>query len=240
MRSLLITLFVAALACAASAQEALITGGVPHAIRLDAQSEGTGTTTFSWTHTPVVAPKAVIVFCVANTASTDVFSGATYGAGSEAMTQITSAADTAGEASFVEGYFLNSPADTDGASVTCTVSSGTTAKWGVAFTLNNASASAMESLGSCTASANAANCGCTITPTKAELSFHVFGQANGQDGEVTTAKTSYTMGPTHDFTSQTAHSGYIIRNVARENGPSTGIVAGSDDCANVGIAVGIQ
>jgi hypothetical protein len=206
-------------------------------IAFDAQSETTGTTTLSWTHTPVGTPRAAVVFCVASTSATDVFSGATYGG--TAMTLINGAADSAGEPAFTEGYFLGASVPTGAQTAVCTISSGTTAKWAVAYTFTNVLSSDMEQLDESTIGGDFSNCGVGLTPTKAEPHMDAFAQFSGVGTPLTTAEANTVLGHNHDFGSSTGHSGYSTRTNSRDPNRAA-VVSTSDDCAGVGIAMGVQ
>lgn len=86
---------------------------------LTGSAEGTGTP--SATHTPAGTPRGVFVFIGQGTA-TDVVTGATYGG--IALTRLTTAADTAGEACRSYAYFLGTGIPTGAQTFTCTVSGG--------------------------------------------------------------------------------------------------------------------
>jgi len=203
-------------------------------ISFDAASEGTGTSALSWTHTPVGAPKGVFVFCINNTVSTDVFSGATYGG--VAMTQKASAADTSGEPGFTEGYFLGASIPTGAQTVACTVSTGSTAKWGVAITVTAASDTQPAGTGACSVSNNVANPSCSITGISG-ASYGAAGHFSGQANESSiTAGSGMTKGPGNDFGSMVTASEYSTAQQGSGN-MTIGFTVATDDVAMVAIAV---
>ncbi|MBI4479429.1 MAG: hypothetical protein HY651_05360 [Acidobacteria bacterium] len=203
-------------------------------IVFDASSEGTGTTSLSWTHAPVGTPKGVIVFCMNNTNS-DVFSGATYGG--TTMSQINSATDGAGEPGFTEAYFLGASIPSGSQTVVCTVSSGSTAKHGVAYTVTAASDTQTAGTGSCTVSADADDPSCSITSV-AGASYAAAAMHSGQNAEgSTTAGPGFTIGPSNDYGTQTTGSERMTSQQSSGNVTVQFITAASDDVALVGVAI---
>jgi hypothetical protein len=206
-------------------------------ISYDAESEGTGTTTLSWTHTPVGTPRGVLVFCMVATISTDVFSGATYGG--TAMTAVGSAADSSGEVGFTEAYFLGASIPTGAQTAVCTVSSGTNTKHGVAFTFTNNNASDMETAGAdfCTVSADVDDPSCTIasqtSPTMAAAAMH-----SGQNAEAsTTAGSGFTIRHSNDYGTSTTASETMTTQQSSGTVTAAFVTAASDDVAMVGVAI---
>src|SRR3972149_1067868 len=91
------------------------------AIAFDAFSNYTGTsnTSFSWTHTPVGTPKAVIVWVVQNAATTVEANAPTYGG--VTMTLVGSSVNSTGERGRVDCYFLGTKIRTGSQTVEVTV-----------------------------------------------------------------------------------------------------------------------
>lgn len=181
----------------------LLCASTAHAvIGFDAASEATGTTTFSWTHTPVGTAKGIAVCVFVNTAATDVISGVTYGG--TAMAQVASAGDSAGEPGFTECYFLGASIPTGAQTVQVTVSSGTTAKHAVAVSVTSSSGSNTQLVGTAgTIATDTANPSITVS-TITGPSFGFAGIFSGQNAEgSTTAGTDETIRHSHDFGTQT-------------------------------------
>jgi len=133
-------------------------------IVFDAVTEGTGTTSLSWTHTPTGTPRGVVGFCINTASAVDVFSGATYGG--TAMTKIADADDSVTEPGFTEAYFLGASIPAGAQTMVCTVASGSESKWGVVFTVTADGDTQTAGAGFCVAeSANGAGIddpSCTI------------------------------------------------------------------------------
>src|SRR5512136_374162 len=92
----------------------------------------TGTSSWSFNHTPVGTPRAVVVLIAENASTGDVISGVTYGG--TAMSRVTTDADTSGEPGRVYAYFLGTGIGTGMKAVAITVATGTTAKAAVCIT----------------------------------------------------------------------------------------------------------
>lgn len=211
-------------------------GPPPATIAFDAASEGTGTTSLTWTHTPVGTPKGVVVYCAANTSATDVFSGATYGG--TAMTQVNSASE-ATEAGFIEAYFLGASIPTGAQTVVCTISSGSTDKHGAAVSVTVSSGANTQTAGadSCTgSSAGAANPSCTIGSITG-ASYGFVGLHSGQNAPSgVTAGTGETERHDHDYGTQT--TSVQSQTAQQSSGDSVrDATATSEDYALVGVAI---
>jgi hypothetical protein len=115
------------------------------AIAYDASSEShTGTTgsasqaSFSWTHTPIGAPKGVVVFVFSagTKGSTNPVTGVTYGG--VTMTDLGAsyaAADTATELGSVKTFFLGSSIPTGAKSIVVSRTNNTTIMYAIAYTI---------------------------------------------------------------------------------------------------------
>lgn len=204
-------------------------------IAFDAASEGTGTTTLSWSHVPAGTPRGVFVFCMANTAATDVFSGATYGG--TAMTQINNAGDALGEPGFTEAYFLGASIPTGTQTVVCTISSGTTAKHGVAITVTAASNTQTAGTASCTVAVDTDDPSCSITGITG-ASYAAAAMHNGQNAEAsTTAGSGFTISHSYDYGTQTTASERRTAQLGSGNQTVGFITAAADDVAMVAVAI---
>lgn len=114
------------------------------AVAHDAASEShTGTTgstsegSFTWSHNPVGVPKGVLVFVWTN-ANADYITSVTYDG--TALTQISEAADTAGEPGRCTAFFLGtSVPTTDPANIVVTRTNNATVMYGVGITVTAAS-----------------------------------------------------------------------------------------------------
>jgi hypothetical protein len=203
-------------------------------IGFDASSSATGTATFSWTHTVVGTPKGAFVFVMEDVGVTDVISGVTYGG--TAMTRINRAADTAGEPGSCYAYFLGASIPTGNQTVQVTVSSGTTAKFGVAFTVTAGSNTQTSGTASCTVSADVLNPSCSVTGISG-ASYGAAGLYSGQNAPSSIAAGSgFTIGPTNDYGSQSA--GSERRTTQQASGNETiAFTVASDDVAMVGVAI---
>lgn len=103
-------------------------------ISYDANSGvSTGTTTWSWTHTPVRRPRGILVFIVENVGVSDVISDVTYGG--VPMTRIGYCIANTAEPGSVYAYFLGSGIPNGAQTVEVTVSSGTTSKAAISFSV---------------------------------------------------------------------------------------------------------
>lgn len=131
------------------------------AIAFDAYtSMGSGTGTLSATHTPVGTPRAVIMFGVATSGSSD-FSSATYGG--VAMTRFTGAPVlVAGENGTVDGWFLGSSIPTGAQTAQVTVGAAGTKFAGV-FTLTASSDTAVTTQDTSINSTSLANPSVTLS-----------------------------------------------------------------------------
>jgi hypothetical protein len=204
-------------------------------IAFDAASEGSGTTSLSWTHTPVADSQGVFVFCMNADSSTDVFSGATYDG--EAMTQIASASDTVTEPGFVEAYFLGTGINTGAVTVVCTVASGSDNKHGVAITVTAASDTQTAGTGSCTVNENATNPSCDVTGISG-ASYAAGGLYSGRNNVPAnvTAGTGFTI--RHDIDHGNNGSTSESSTTQQASGSQTiAFTAAADDVAMVGIAI---
>ena len=173
-------------------------------VQVDSVAEGTGTTTFSWTHTPVGTLAGVLVACFTNVTSTDVISGATYDG--EAMTLVARAVDTASEIGSVEVYYLGTGVNTGAVSAQCTVSSGTDAKHGVSVGVR---APKDTEVSSCT-SAEITDPSCTATVTSgASLSIaSLWSGENAPSGNAMAANQAWLLAHNHDFGTTTTMVAY--------------------------------
>lgn len=204
-------------------------------IAFDAVSEGTGTTTLSWTHAPVGTPRGIFVFCIADTSSTDVFSGATYGGVS--MLRITSAADTATEPGFVEGYFLGVAIPTGNQTVVCTISSGSTAKHGAAISVTAGTDTRFAGTTGCAVNNNAANPSCTVTGTLSK-SYGAAGFFSGLPNETDiTAGSGETLRISNDFGATVTQIESSTSEQATHGNHVLNFTSATDDVAMVGIVI---
>jgi hypothetical protein len=207
----------------------------PRGVRYDAvtnSSTVTGTDP-TWTHTPRGRISGVVAFCIITDASTDTYTGATYGG--VAMTATQTANDTATELAFTEAYFLGSSSLPQGAqTVICDSSDTTLNKYGTSVSLF-ADEKTTSDAGSCGVSENAANPSCTITGITRE-SLSVIGLFSGG---VATA-----MSPIAGFTKR--NSGTLLlgsravftQNYMQAVGDNvTTVTAVTDDVAMTSVAV---
>lgn len=114
------------------------------AIAFDAASAlQSGTTTFSWTHTPVGTPRGVVVILVQNSAVNAV-SGVTYGG--VAMTEVSGSPllKSSGESGQVRAWHLGASVPTGAQTVEVTVATGTTQKRAASMTVTAAADTAVE------------------------------------------------------------------------------------------------
>lgn len=206
------------------------------ALAFDASSETTGTTTFSWTHTPVGTPRGVFVFIVTQTDTADVISGVTYGG--VTMDRQQHAADAVGEAGACYGYFLGESVPTGAQTVEVTVSSGSNAKWACAITVTAAADTELAGIGSAKLEGDSTNSSVTITGI-AGASYGAAGMfwGGGIVGSVVEG-TGMTMRQTHDFGDVTGFA--MSRSSQLASGDMTmafDTSGDTDDTAMVGIAI---
>lgn len=90
---------------------------------------------FSWTHTPVGTPKGVCVVVAGSTSATNDVTSVTYGG--TAVPRVTGAfaADSAGEPSFTDVYFLGSSVPTGAQTVVVNRNNNANGVWGAAATV---------------------------------------------------------------------------------------------------------
>jgi hypothetical protein len=199
-------------------------------VMLDQVSGGTGTTTFSWTHTPFATPRGVVVMVAANTSGTDVISGVTYGG--VAMTRVGFAADTGGEIGAAWMYFLGSGVLSGARTVQVTVSSGSTAKRGVAATLLAGGDIRVAASG--VTQGDAANPNVTLTTTSEFRGMAIGWLFSGKDATSNlTAGTDFQLFGQHDFGVQVALGQWGAKEGANI---ACGLTATSDDVAMVAAA----
>jgi hypothetical protein len=208
-------------------------------IVFDASSEGTGTSTLSWTHTPVGTPRGVILFCVNTGSATDVFTGATYGGVS--MTQLNSASDSLGEAGFTEGYFLGASIPTGAQTAACSVLSGIQAKWGVAFSVtadtNTQTAGTISCIAESGAGAGIDDPSCTVS-TITGASWAAAALYSGQTAAASTsAGSGFTLSQANEFGSFSSASEYATAQKSSGDWTAVFTTAGADDVAMVAIAI---
>lgn len=202
-------------------------------IAFDAAAEGTGTTTFNWTHTPAGTPEAVVVFCIVNAATgVNEITGANY-AGTAMSNTLWAANDTSGETGRVESYFVVTPVPTGAQTAECVSATGTS-KHGISISMS--ASNHMHFFSGCTQAGNEENPNCSITNvSNVRALFVVAGLFSGLDAESSvTAGSGYTLGPSHDFTSQTTASIYDSGGETGGN-QSVDFTAASDDTAMVGL-----
>lgn len=196
----------------------------------DQVSGSTGTSTFSWTHTPFGTPRGVVVMVTANTSGTDVISGVTYGG--VAMTRLQYAIDTAGEPGAVWMYFLGSGVPTGARTVQVTVSSGTTAKRGVAATL--LAGGDIRAAASGITQGDAANPNVTLTTTSEFRGLVMGWLFSGKDAtSAITAGTDFQAFGQHDYGSQVTMGQWGAKEGANV---ACGFTATSDDVAMIAAA----
>lgn len=190
----------------------------------------------SWTHTPVGAPKGVIVFCIVNGSSTDEFTGATYGGTS--MTRIASAADTTTELGFTEAYFLGDLTSLQGAKTVVCDGAATGDYWAAAVTFTASGNLATAGDGSCTVSNNAANPSCNIAnQTTATMAAAALFSGIASEANIT-AGTGFTKRQTDDTGFAAQSTVMEVMTVQQASGTVTAaFTAGSDDVAMVAVAV---
>lgn len=114
------------------------------AIAFDAASEShTGTTastnqaSFSWTHSPVVAPEGIVVFVITLNSATAYDTSVTYGGSSMTRDTSATATDSAGEPGVVRTYFLGSSVPTGNQTVTVNRTNNSVEMYAVAFSVNS-------------------------------------------------------------------------------------------------------
>lgn len=214
-------------------------GPPPETLSYDASSEGTGTSSLSWTHSPVGAIEGVVVFCITNGTSTDVISGATYGG--SAMTFVARAADATTEPGSTEAYFLGSSIPTGNQTVVCTVSSGTNAKHGVAvgFNTSGSSNTALAGDGSCTVNDNVTNPTCNIAnQTTATMAAGGVFSGVAAPSSITPG-TGYSTAQDNDFGATSSE--VEVMNAEQASGTVTvNFGIGNDDVAMVGVAIKVS
>jgi hypothetical protein len=182
------------------------------AVAFDATSEFDLTSSAAQNHTPVGTPKAVLVRVAANTETSDVISGVTYGG--VAMARLAHSVTTAGnEDGSTWIYFLGESIPTGTQSASVSVSSGTTAKraWVSTFT---ATTDATES--ACTPqtydSGSASSTSITLPTTAgfagAVVSVCFAGLGNCSNLSLPSEGSYSLSGTCRDFGSQVAKSAY--------------------------------
>jgi hypothetical protein len=167
-------------------------------IAYDAVSSGSGTSSFSWTHTPVGTPKGVFVFVQVNAStSTTHVSGVTYGG--VAMTQQQVAVDSVGETGTCFGFFLGSSIPTGAQTVAVTVADGSKSEFADAITVTAAADTRLAGTGSGKVEGDIADPSVTITGISG-ASYGAAGLFSGQNTvPAITAGTGQTMRNQQDF-----------------------------------------
>lgn len=206
------------------------------AVAYDAQSYLTFTSTNSWTHTPVGAPRAVVVMIAQTVSSSDLVSGVTYGG--VAMTRVTTAADTVTEPGRVYVYHLGAGIPTGAQTVAVTVSSGTDAKIGWCVTGTAAADTIVEDWG--VVENNVANPSVTLATAAAfdGLVTNVFYWGGADASPTATGSATKLTGPDaggRDFGNQGAMASYVASSGASR---TSGWTSGTDDVAMAAVAIG--
>ena len=207
------------------------------AIAFDAFSNYTGTsnTSFSWTHTPVGTPKAVIVWVVQNAATTVEANAPTYGG--VTMTLVGSSVNSTGERGRVDCYFLGTKIRTGSQTVEVTVITppGTYYRGASCVTLTASKITQVKTYGTSINSIAIANP--TETLDLGGIScFCAIGFHSGQ-GAVSgiTPTTGWTSRYEYDFSSQTY--GIYTYDTINSANVACGWTQTSDDAIAVSIAV---
>jgi len=199
-------------------------------------SEGTGTTSLSWSSTVTSnqLPDGVLIFCFSNGSASDTFTGAGYGTADNA-TRIHSAADSAGETGFVEVYYKAGSMGSGIRTVSCTVT-GTGTYYGVAITLETSSNRMLVPVGTaCGAEGDTANPSCTITGFTGDV-FLATGLHSGHDApaSIVGAAPTSNLIQTNDYGLQSAA---VYSTTGAQSSGSTAWTATSEDVAMVSVAV---
>ena len=214
---------------------ALLLGAVSAraAITFDFASEGTGTTTFTWSHAGGANIEGGIVACICEGCTADVFSGAKWGA--SAMTAVPSgqAIDGTGEPGEVEVYWIGSSVPSGTQTIECTVASGTDPKHAIAIGVQAAGDVQLAGT-ACTVTADATDPSCTVsTITGARFGFAFL--FSGLNTEAATAGAGFTLGPSHDFGTKSTASEY--ETTQGTGNLTAAFTAAVDDVAMVGLAL---
>ena len=175
-------------------------------ITFDFASEGTGTTTFTWSHAGGANPEGGVVACMCSACTTDVISGAKWGASS--MTLVGNAIDTVGEPGSVEVYWIGSSVPSGTQTIECTVSSGTDAKHGVAIGVQ-ANGNVQLAGTFCTIdTGDPDDPSCTVTGISGARFGFAFLFSGLNDPTSITAGAGFTLGPDNDYGTKSSISEY--------------------------------
>lgn len=203
------------------------------AITLDLASEGTGTTTFTWSHAGGANIEGGVVGCFCEGCTTDVISGAKWGA--SAMTLVGNAIDTAGEPGSTEVYWIGSSVPSGTQTIECTVASGTLLKHGVAFGVQAAGDVQLAGTFCTIATGDPDEPSCSVaTITGARFGFVFIYSGLNTEGNAS-AGAGFTLGPTNDYGTKTSASEYETTQ-GTGNLTATFVTTAGDDVAMLGMA----
>lgn len=191
--------------------------------------------TFSWTHSPVGTPGAMIVLIQHFGVSTDVLGTCTYGG--VAMAEVGQAFDTATEAGACYAFFLGASIPTGNQTVQCADSGSSGTKHAVSISLTAGADTELAGTGFCEVNENADDPSCSITGI-AGASFAALGIFSGRgDVTLTDSGTGFTDGDEADNGSTHSDTAYQDAEQASGDQTLTWTTDMSDDVAMCGIAI---
>lgn len=204
------------------------------AVAYDAFSAASGTTTFSWTHTPVGTPRGVTVFIVQDISGVDQITGVTYGG--VAMTEIALSPllKTGGEPAVTYGYHLGSAIPTGAQTVAVTVSGGTDAKRAVCVSVTAAGDTEVQDTTTIQSNALTDPSGTLSLGAVSCFCWEAFYSGLGSAGGITPL-TGWTSRDEHDFGVDMA--GFYTYDTVGTADVTIGYTASSDDCNLIGVAI---
>ena len=149
-----------------------------------------GTTTRSWTHTPVGTPRAALIFCTADN-GVDEISTVTYGG--TAATELSGSPNllTTGETGQVSAFFLGASIPTGAQTVVCTASATTNNKVGTAITLTGGADTETIDIDATVNGANVTNPSVTLS-LSSRTAFAALGYYSGHVATATAPLSGWT------------------------------------------------